>query len=139
MQATLLCFFMKYITKQDLRKKLQSLSFSITFIPLLLKVGGIVRREAKHFECFRWKTFSYSKDSSVPGLPWILLQNYPRNVATMGPCSLSLSLCWILREPSDMISKPRIFCSKITGENAINFLLPCFQERTSLMLFLRFF
>lgn len=65
-----------------------------------------------------------------------VLLKYPRNVATTDPCSLFLSLCWILREPGDMVSKPRIFCSKTTGENAINFLLPCFQEQTSLMLFL---
>lgn len=39
-----------------------------------------------------------------------------------------------------MVSKPKIFCSKTTGENAINFLLPCFQEQTGLMFFLlRFF
>lgn len=86
----------------------------------------------------RWKTFICSKALLVQEFLGFYFNITLEMLPPQFPV-LFLSLCWTLQESSDMISKPRICPSKITGENAAHFLLPCFQEQTSLMLFLRFF
>lgn len=125
-----------------MRTKLQNLPIFITFNSLpsftASKVGEMERGEAEHFGWLGGKLLSVQRTSWFQDFLGFYFNVTPE---TMPPWFLFsfLSLCWMLREPSDVISKPRICPSKITGENAINFLLPCFQEQTSLMLFLRFF
>lgn len=130
-----------------MRKKCKLLFLSLifnSFLSFTASKEGEIKRAlllTEHFERFLWKTFTCSKSNShwfqdSLGFYFKITPKY----CDRGSCSLRPSLCWTLRDPSDMISQPRVFCSKIAGENAINFFLPCFQEQTSLMLFLlRFF
>ena len=140
--ANQFCFFWKYVTKQDMRKSYKVFPFSCFQIFALLHCpqGRGIWGRAWALWVFGVENFCLFTDLMVIGSRTSLgfiLQNYPRNAAYDG--LFSVSLCWILREPSDMVSKPNIFCSETTGENVINFLLPCFQEQTSLRLFrLRF-
>lgn len=113
-------------------EKLQSLSFrDLHFCSASLPPRkGNLRESLSTSRVWGRKLFAYSQTLMVIGsrTSCFILQNYPRNAACDG--LFSVSLCWILREPSDMVSKPNIFCSETTGENVINFC--CLVSRNKL-------
>lgn len=89
-----ICFFIKDIAKQEMRRNLQNLSLFLISNFLFLTASKEGNKRRLGTLSVYVENFYLLKELTVivPGLPWILLQNYPQNVASM-VLVLCLDLC----------------------------------------------